>query len=146
MFVSVLAVQRERDLRCNNVWGRSCSSASSCRCRLLSEAEPNKRRADLHLAARFRTILDLCPLASSGGGLVHRRERGRKHMLLNGRSCPISQEMGVAGLVGSVCLPLADPGSLRFVKGYNPRSHKGPGGRIGHQFPLPSIKGLGPGG
>ena len=50
------------------------------------------------------------------GGLVHRRERGRKRMLPNGRSCPISQEMGVAGLVGSVRLPLADPGLQRFVK------------------------------
>jgi hypothetical protein len=37
-------------------------------------------------------------------------------MLPNGRSCPISPEMGVAGPVGGVRLPLADPGLQRFVK------------------------------
>ena len=44
--------------------------------------------------------------------------------------------MGVAGPVGSVRLPLADPGLQRFVKAYTLRSHKGPEGADPTPHPL----------
>jgi len=90
------------------------------RCRLLSEAEPNECRGYLHLAAGTVPNRRFIPPCITQGGLVHRRERGRKRMLPNGRSCPIPTGMGVAGLVGSVRLPLADPGLQRFVKAHTP--------------------------